>query len=103
MNEIWLFGIAICVIAYWWFGALSREQALVEAKRLCHLDTLQLLDQTVAQKKQWLARNNQGHISYYRLFVFEFTSTGDQRYQGRILIVGGKVIKSDLDVYRIST
>jgi len=101
-SDILLFIIVASGIAYWWYGAQSREFAINEAKRLCGLDGLQFLDQTVQQRRQWLSRNKQGSMCLCRQYTFEFTTTGEQRYQGRILIMSGKVVKSDMDVYRIN-
>lgn len=75
---------------------------MMEARRLCRLDELQLLDYTVEQKRLRLGRNRSGSVCFCRQYIFEFTTTGEQRYQGRIEINGGKIVKSDLDVYRIS-
>ncbi|PCJ45949.1 MAG: hypothetical protein COA99_03665 [Moraxellaceae bacterium] len=101
MNEVLLFSLTIAIIAYWWYGTQCRETAIIEAKRLCGLDGLQFLDQTVELTKQWPSRNKHGSVCYCRSYTFEFTTTGEQRYQGRILIISGKIVKSDLDVYRI--
>ena len=101
MSDILLFLITIGIIAFWWYGSQSKERAIIEAKRLCGLDDLQFLDQTVEQQKLWVARGKQGHLCFCRSYTFEFTTTGEQRYQGRILMVGGRITKSDLDVYRV--
>jgi len=101
MSDILLFFITIGIIAYWWYGSQCKEQAIFEAKRLCGLDSLQFLDQTVEQQKLWVTRSKQGYLCFSRSYTFEFTTTGEQRYQGRILMVGGKIKKSDLDVYRV--
>lgn len=101
MDNLLLLLITLAAISYWWFGAQGRERAIVEAKRLCALDGLQFLDQTVQQQKQWVTRGKQGFLCYCRLYTFEFTKTGEERYQGRILIVAGNIVKSDLDAYRI--
>jgi len=101
MSDILLFFIPISVIAFWWYGSQSKEHAIIEAKRLCGLDNLQFLDQTVEQQKLWITRSKQGYLCFCRSYTFEFTTTGEQRYQGRILMIGGKITKSDLDVYRI--
>ena len=103
MSEIFLFLFTISAIIYWWFGAQSREQAIVEAKRLCALDGLQFLDQTVELHKQSLTRNNQGSVCYSRLFIFQFAMTGAQRYKGRVLMAGGRVAKSELDAYHVES
>ncbi|OUS30861.1 hypothetical protein A9Q99_04955 [Gammaproteobacteria bacterium 45_16_T64] len=101
MNELIILLITTTAVGYWYYSAKSRELAISEAKRLCNLDQLQLLDQTVALQRQWLARNNNNRWFYCRQFIFEFTTTGEQRYQGRILVIAGKVVKSDIDAYRI--
>ena len=100
-NDLLLFLLVTGGIAYWWYGAKSREVAIGEAKRLCGLDGLQFLDQTVQQKRQWFSRDKHGSMCLCRQYTFEFTTTGEQRYQGRTLIISGKIVKSELDVYRV--
>jgi len=36
-----------------------------------------------------------------RLFFFEFSSDGAQRYQGRIVLLGKQVREIEMDAYRI--
>jgi hypothetical protein len=88
--------------AWFWANNLrAREMAIAISAEACKSSGVQFLDQTVEQKKLWIARSKQGHLCFCRSYTFEFTTTGEQRYQGRILIVGGKITKSDLDVYRV--
>lgn len=101
MNELILLLITAAAVGYWYYSAQSRELAIAEARRLCSLDQLQLLDQTVSLQRQWVTRNARQRWFYCRQYTFEFTTTGEQRYQGRILIIQGRVVKSDIDAYRI--
>ncbi|MBL4868140.1 MAG: DUF3301 domain-containing protein [Pseudomonadales bacterium] len=101
LNDLFLLLIMGAGGAYWWYASKNQEIAITEARRLCGIDGLQLLDHTVEQKKLGLSRNKFGSVCFLRQYTFEFTTTGEQRYQGRITISSGKILKSDLDAYRV--
>ena len=48
---------------------------------------LQLLDESVALRALWFKRSPDGQLRW-RSYNFDFTSTGDDRYQGRIILLG---------------
>lgn len=72
-------------------------------KRACDHAQVQFLDDTVALKKLSLQRGQNGRLQFRRLFVFEFTSDGAVRYQGRITISGKRVDEVEMDAYRIDS
>ncbi|HIF54400.1 MAG TPA: DUF3301 domain-containing protein, partial [Methylococcaceae bacterium] len=49
----------------------------------------------------WLKRNEQGKFMGWRSYQFEFTSTGEERYHGKVIMLGRQVINIQLDAYRI--
>ena len=101
LSDMLIFVFLIAGVVFWWSGSKCKEFALTEARRLCRFDELQLLDQTVEQIQLRLSRNRAGSVCFRREYIFEFTYSGDRRYQGRITLISGKVTQSDLDVYRV--
>ena len=98
----WLIAIIIAVaLWYWWDTLQSKEIARVAGQNACQRATVQFLDDTVELKKFWLRRNTRGHLQICRLYFFEFSSDGSQRYKGRITMLGQKVSEVDMDAYRI--
>ncbi len=78
-----------------------KQQAYVVAKRHCHELNLQLLDQSVMLKRVRFKRNRAGGLSLLRVFVFEFASTGDERYRGEVQLLGRVLVDVSVDLHRI--
>lgn len=101
MLDLFLIG-ALLSIAYYWSSAMkARETAFSAAVAYCQKMNVLLLDDYVALNGQWLKRDGQGKIKAWRSFQFEFSSTGDERYQGKVVMLGGKVLSIQLEPYRI--
>ena len=79
----------------------AREIAFMAANVYCRKMEVFLLDEYVALNGQWLKRDEYGKIKAWRSYQFEFSSTGDERYHGKVIMLGGKVIKIQLEPYRI--
>ena len=101
MSDIlWLASIGLG-LWYWWDTVRTQEIARSAGKRTCQQATVQFLDDSVVRKRQWFRRNAQGRIQLCRLYFFEFTSDGSERYQGRIVMFGQAVREVEMDAYRI--
>ncbi|HEY7772502.1 MAG TPA: DUF3301 domain-containing protein [Marinagarivorans sp.] len=77
-----------------------REIALKHAVAACDKSDVQLLDQSVGLSKLRLKRLARGGFGLVREYRFEFTSTGERRYAGRIFMVGQTLQKVELDAFR---
>lgn len=101
-NWLW-FAMLVVGLWYWWDTLRSKEIAHHAGLRACRNASVQFLDDTVERKRIWLRRNGQGRMQLCRLYFFEFTSDGAQRYQGRIVMLGSQVHEVEMDAYRIPT
>lgn len=101
MDLFWLLLIG-AVVLFWYSGLAVRERALRAVRRHCEEMDLQLLDQTVALKSIWFKRNSQGRLQLSRRFSFEFTSTGDERYQGQVKFVGNQIDGIETQAHRLN-
>ena len=63
---------------------------------------VQLLDDGLALKGFWFKRNPKGSLALWRRYNFEFTSTGNERYSGQIIMLGRLVETIRLAAYRIN-
>ncbi len=79
----------------------AREIALRAAKAYCQKTDLFLLDDYVALNAQWVKRDEYGKMKAWRSYQFEFSSTGHERYNGKVIMLGDKVINIMLDPYRM--
>jgi Protein of unknown function (DUF3301). len=92
-----LLGLAI----YYWFNALKiKEIAFAAALRHCSEMQVQMLDQNVHLRRLWFKRDNRGQPRFWRAFYFEFTVTGEDRYVGRILMLGAHLATVQLEPHR---
>lgn len=99
----WLILIFIAVLLwYWWDTLQSKEIARVAGINACNKYSVQFLDDTVELKKIWLRRNSNGRLEICRLYLYEFTSDGAERYKGRITMLGKIIKEVEMDAYRLS-
>ncbi len=94
MSLSFLIGFLLVAAFGLWFWRDSlgaREQAHAASARACQQHQLQLLDDTVALDRLWWRRDHDGRLQLERLYLFEFTDTGQQRRVGSVLLVGWRV------------
>ncbi len=96
------FIILLLLIGFYWSNAMkAREIAFIAVNVHCQKMDVQLLDEYVALIGIWPKRDNDGKIKAWRSYQFEFTSTGDERYNGKVVMMGDKVLSIQLEPYRI--
>jgi len=87
--------LAIALIVaggFFWSDSLrARERALAAGRAACERNGLQLLDETVSGASTRLARDAEGRMKLRRVFVFEFSDTGNNRRRGSITLIGADV------------
>ncbi len=77
---------------WFWRDSLgAQEQARAASTRACQQSGLQLLDDTVALERMWPRRDRDGRLRLERLYLFEFTDTGQNRRIGSVLLIGWHV------------
>lgn len=96
--------IALAGLAWFW-GDSSRahQSGLQAARRVCQEEGLQLLDETVATRSLRLRRNDEGRISFLRIYEFEFTDTGNNRRRGSVHVLGWRVIMVSVGLRLVSS
>ncbi|HWV15500.1 MAG TPA: DUF3301 domain-containing protein [Cellvibrio sp.] len=101
INAIFWLTLLALVVFYWMHSLRAKEQAFNAAHRHCEQMQVQFLDQSVYLKRIGFKRNEQGQLSLWRNFYFEFTVNGDDRYFGRVLMLGKKIMAVQLDPHRL--
>lgn len=101
VSLFWITLFAACILL-WWQSLKIKEVALAYTRRYCKTYELQLLDDNVNLRGLWFKRNEQGMVKVWRSYNFEFSSTGDERYGGKVVLLGRKVTNFELDPYRVS-
>ncbi len=94
--------LLITSLLYWLDSIRAKENATRYAKSACKKVMLEFLDDTVLIKKVRLRRNSQGQLSIYREYEFEFCSTGEFRYKGRVRLLGKYLIDVEMEPYQFN-
>lgn len=82
---------------FWSDSLRARERMLGTCSRLCRDSGLQFLDETVTLAGLSLGRSAKGWPEFTRRYVFEFSGTGQDRWQGRATLAGQRVISLQFD------
>jgi len=101
LNDIILLCFMCLVYAYWVNAQKAKEIALEAARNHCLVMEVQMLDGYVALNGIWLKRDKAGKLGLRRLFLFEFSSTGNERYNGTLSMLGCRVESIYMEPYRI--
>lgn len=86
---------------YWSSAKTAQEHAYYAVKQHCQLLQLQMLDDYVAFKTIIVKHDNQRRLRFLRCYHFEFSATGNERYNGTITLVGRQTLRIYLEPYRI--
>jgi len=101
LRSLALTALIVGAVWYWLRAREIKEQTLKAAARYCEDLSLKLLDDSVALKEIRPLRSSQGLICLKRRYLFDFTSTGEDRYQGEIILIGRKVQQIKLQPHRV--
>ncbi|MCR8924068.1 DUF3301 domain-containing protein [Dasania sp. GY-MA-18] len=102
LGDLLLLAAFITLLVYWWRAQGVKQQAFAAVKKHCKEMDVQLLDEGVALRGFWCKRDEQGRLKLWRSFVFEFSSTGNERYQGRVIMLGQEIEKIELQPHRLN-
>lgn len=99
--HIILISLLLLGFLYWFKTQQVKEIALNATRARCLMMEVQMLDDYIASNGLWLKRDKTGKIRVQRTFLFEFSSTGTDRYNGRIEMLGNQVESIYMEPYRI--
>jgi hypothetical protein len=102
INHIILISLLLLGFSYWYHGQKVREIAYNATKAHCQAMQVQMLDDYIAGSSLRLRRDKTGKIQLQRTFVFEFASTGEWRYNGKIIMLGQRVESIMMDPHQIT-
>lgn len=99
-SVFWLIAIGLAIL--YWFRALQvKDIAYAAAQRHCAEMQVQMLDQNVYLRRLWFKRDERSRLYLWRAFYFEFTVTGEDRYIGRVLMLGRYLSTVELEPHRV--
>lgn len=96
----WLL-LPAAALLYLWHSLPFKERARELATQRCNELGLQLLDQSVVIRGIWPERAADSRWRLRRTYQFEFSSLGDRRYSGNIIIVGLDLRSIEFEPYKL--
>lgn len=99
MNNLLAIVAFTFVCFLFWQQRRQSEYANQAIQHYCKKMELQLL--SVARDTYGI-RLPSGKKRLHTTYVFEFSSVGDDRYTGKLIMIGFKAVKFDLPAYRVS-
>ncbi|MGB0495171.1 MAG: DUF3301 domain-containing protein [Kangiellaceae bacterium] len=87
---------------YWSYSQKLKQFALNASIKCCKESGVQFLDHSVVMHRLSFMKNNHNRWKLIREYHFEFTSTGENRYKGRVLLQGHHIVKTELEPYIIN-
>jgi hypothetical protein len=101
LRSIFLTVLVFCAAWYWLRARELKDHILKYAARHCDDLSLKLLDESVVLKELKPHKSIKGGLCLKRRYMFEFTSTGEDRYQGEIIIIGRHIQEVKLETHRV--
>ena len=92
----------LAVATWFWADSLkAREAAIRAAKAACAMESLLLLDDTVAIRHIRFGRDSEGRLRLRRVYFFEYSDTGENRNDGSIALLGSRVLMTKLSTQSV--
>lgn len=99
-DLVWLFALLLAAW-YGWRALRVQEDTLRKVKRYCRHNGVQLLDGSIALRRVSLCRVAGAGLGLRRIYGFEFTATGADRYEGIAQVAGNRLEAIQLAPHRI--
>lgn len=101
LSDLFVAAFFGVIVWHLWNAQGIKQYALSEVKAYCDKMDVQLLDEGIVLRGFWLKRDSHGRLKIWRSYLFEFSSTGDERYQGRIILLGMVIQQIQLQPHRL--
>lgn len=101
LDDLILIALLLSAYLYWFNGQRVKEVALQAGRANCLNLDVQMLDEYVALNSIRLKRDKTGNMRLRRTFLFEFSSTGNERYNGVCIMLGRQVESIQMEPYRL--
>lgn len=87
------------LVHHWWQSRHVKALALHHATRRCRKLELQLLDQSVALRRMRPTLGTASLLQWRRTYDFEFSSSGQERSRGSLVMLGNRLESLHLDAH----
>ncbi len=100
LSDLLLIFLFFIVTFLVWQHHVVRRKAYENALRYTQFHKLILLDESIVLKKIRIVKSNSSFFGLERTFQFEFSSIGDERYKGEIILTGVRQKSISLQAFR---
>ncbi|MGZ4982284.1 MAG: DUF3301 domain-containing protein [Methylobacter sp.] len=100
LDDLILIVLLLSAYLYWFNAQQVKEIALKAVRANCLNLEVQMLDEYVALDSVRVKRDQTGKMRVQRIFLFEFSSTGNERYNGVCIMLGRRVEVIQMEPYR---
>jgi hypothetical protein len=84
--------IILTALVWFWMDSMrARELAMRRCTSLCQELDVQFLDHTVRLARLRLGRNERGLVELRRIYVFDFSTDGKDRWYGVLVLLGQRI------------
>ncbi len=87
---------------YWSYSQKIKQLALRASLNCCKKSDVQFLDHSVVLHRIGFRKNQSNQWKLIREYHFEFTSTGENRYLGRVIMQGHHLVSTELEPYTLN-
>lgn len=84
--------VGAAAFSYWSAGRAAAEHAEILGREACRAAGVQLLDQSVHAIALRLRRRADGRLGLERTFRFDYSTEGDDRRAGRLVLHGDRLV-----------
>jgi hypothetical protein len=100
MGETLFYLLLLALLAWFWLDSMrSREIATHTCKAVCRRDQYQFLDDTVSLQHLGIARDAGGTLRIRRAYRFEYSTSGERRYQGLVVMLGANLQVMNMETH----
>ena len=97
MSE-YLFSLILIGLVWYVVDSIRvKEIAVRHCKRLCLSQEFRLLDETVEKNSTKPMRDQTGLLKFLRIYSFQYTLDDLQRHQGKITMLGHRVVQVEFE------
>ena len=96
-EALLLLGMLAGILLIWFESLRIREFIIRLCRKICNELDLQLLDQTVSLCSVKLRRSNTGGLCLHRIYQFEVSRNGADRYPGFVSLLGKTIQSIQID------
>ncbi len=98
IYDVIIFFIFVLLVLYWWRISEQKTFAIRNAKKYCKERSVQLLDQTLVFKGLRFEKVEDKYRKLCRVYEFEFSSNGEDRFKGEIILKGFNFLRVILEM-----